>query len=74
MSSAFVRESDEQWLSDVSPSKAALINFLTRENNGIRVYETKNITTADGREIHLMSNGLAYSKDQDGHWQVVEHD
>ena len=74
MSSAFIRENDEQWLSDVSPSMNALINFLTRENNGIRVYEAKNITTAEGREIHLMSNGLAYAKDKDGRWQVVEND
>ena len=43
MSQAFVREGDDQWLSDVGPSLRALIVFLTRENNGIEVYEKKNI-------------------------------
>ena len=41
MSQAFVRESDEQWLHDVAPTLNALVVFLTRENNGIRVYEKK---------------------------------
>jgi len=39
MSSAFVKESDDQWLHDIPPTMNALINYLTRENNGIRVYE-----------------------------------
>jgi len=38
MSQAFVREGDDQWLSDIDPTRSALINFLTRENNGIQVY------------------------------------
>ena len=37
MSQAFVRESEEQWLHDVGPSLSALLIYLTRENNGIRV-------------------------------------
>jgi len=71
MSQAFVRESDDQWLSDVAPTVHALIAFLTRENNGIRVYEQKNYTDAQGREVHVMSNGLSYAKDGKGVWQVV---
>lgn len=39
MSQAFMRETDGQWLSDVSPTLQALIVYLTRENNGIRVYD-----------------------------------
>jgi hypothetical protein len=39
MSSAFVKESEEQWLHDVQPTLHALIFYLTRENNGVRVYE-----------------------------------
>jgi hypothetical protein len=31
MSSAFVKESDDQWLQDIAPTMNALINFLTRE-------------------------------------------
>jgi len=46
-----------------------LINYLTRENNGIRVYEKRKLIKNDV-EIHEMSNGLLYSKDADGKWQI----
>ncbi len=49
----------------------ALINYLTRENNGIRVYEKK-VSVKNGNEIYEMSNGLSYSKDRDGHWQIAD--
>ncbi|HEU4859564.1 MAG TPA: hypothetical protein VFT15_07000 [Chitinophagaceae bacterium] len=49
----------------------ALINYLTRENNGIRVYE-KSKQIKNGREIFVMSNGLSYSKDKDGKWEITE--
>jgi hypothetical protein len=71
MSQAFVRESDDQWLSDIPPTLTALINFLTRENNGIRVYEQKSFTDAEGRHVHIMSNGLSYTKDHSGVWSIV---
>jgi hypothetical protein len=71
MSQAFVREGDDQWLSDIGPSVQALIHFLTRENGGIRVYEQKNFTDNDGRQIHVMSNGLSYAKDEKGKWEVI---
>lgn len=72
MSQAFVRESDEQWLHEVPPTIQALIVYLTRENNGIRVYEQKTtVDTKTGKEIHHMSNGLAYAKDVEGKWYVV---
>jgi hypothetical protein len=71
MSQAFVREGDDQWLSDIGPSLRALIIFLTRENNGIEVYEQKNYTDSNGRAIHVMSNGLSYTKDDKSKWQVV---
>jgi hypothetical protein len=71
MSQAFIREADDQWLSDVPPTMNALINFLTRENNGIRVYEQRSFVDANGREIHVMSNGLSYAKDHNGAWSVV---
>ena len=72
MSQAFVRESDEQWLHDVQPTVNALIVYLTRENNGIRVYEQKTITGKDGREMHVMSNGLSYAKDASGKWEIMD--
>jgi len=71
MSRAFIREGDDQWLSDVAPTINALIAFLTRENNGIRVYEQKSFTDAQGREVHSMSNGLSYAKDINGRWEVI---
>jgi hypothetical protein len=70
MSQAFVKESDEQWLHEIQPTLNALIVYLTRENNGIRVYEKK-ASVRDGLEIHEMSNGLSYAKDKEGKWYVV---
>lgn len=70
MSQAFVRESDNQWLDEVSPTLNALIRFLTQENNGIPVYEKRNYVE-NGREIHVMSNGMSYAKDAESRWQLV---
>lgn len=70
MSQAFVKEQDDQWLHEIPGTLSALINYLTRENNGIRVYE-KRILDKDGRQVYEMSNGLQYSKDKEGHWQIV---
>jgi len=71
MSQAFVREGDDQWLSDVAPTLNALMAFLSRENNGIRVYERSNTKDTAGRTIHQMSNGLAYAKDAAGKWEII---
>ena len=72
MSQAFVKESDEQWLHEVQPTLHALVVYLTRENNGIRVYEIKNyLHPKTGNTVHDMSNGLSYSKDEDNRWMVV---
>lgn len=70
MSQAFVREGDDQWLNEVSPTLQALTVFLSRENNGIRVYEKKSFVES-GREVHVMSNGLSYAKDAKGKWEIV---
>ena len=73
MSQAFVRESDEEWLHDVPPTLSALINYLTRENNNIRVYEkSRSNSPKDGRELHVMSNGFAYAKDDSGKWYIAD--
>jgi hypothetical protein len=73
MSSAFVKESDGEWLHDIPPTLNALINFLTRENNGIRVYEkNKHFNSKIGVEVHLMSNGMGYAKDKEGKWYIAE--
>jgi hypothetical protein len=72
MSRAFVKEDDEQqWLHEVAPTLSALISYLTKENNGIRVYEQRSAIRPDGIEVHHMSNGLGYAKDAEGKWFVV---
>ena len=71
MSQAFVKEGDEQWLHEIAPTMNALIVHLSRENNGIRVYEKQKYNDANGREIHLMSNGMGYTKDEEGKWMIV---
>jgi hypothetical protein len=73
MSQAFVKESDGEWLHDIGPSLSALQLYLTRENNGIRVYEKSNhFSEKHDREVHVMSNGLGYAKDDQGKWFVAE--
>ena len=69
MSQAFVREEDDQWLHEIPGTLPALINYLTKENNGIRVYEKRKLIK-NGVEVIEMSNGLSYSKGPDGKWQV----
>ena len=69
MSQAFVKEEDYQWLHDIPGTVAALINYLTKENNGIRVYEKRKLMKNDV-EVYEMSNGLYYSKDANGKWQI----
>ncbi|MEP6675548.1 MAG: hypothetical protein ABJA78_10345 [Ferruginibacter sp.] len=72
MSQAFVKESEEQWLHEVQPTLTALIIYLSRENNGIRVYEKKNYLHPKlNKQVYSMSNGLEYSKDEEGKWFVV---
>ena len=72
MSQAFVKENEEQWLQDVQPTINALVVYLTRENNGIRVYEKRTLSDPKtGKEMHEMSNGLTYSKDEEGKWYIV---
>ena len=73
MSQAFVKEGDSEWLSDVAPTISALVLHLTRENNGIRVYEKRTYYSDKyKREVHLMSNGLTYAKDDSGKWYIAE--
>lgn len=66
-----MREGEDQWLNDVAPSVQALILFLTKENNGVRVYEKVQTKDATGRTLHQMSNGLTYAKDSNGKWEIV---
>lgn len=71
MSQAFVKEEDDQWLHDIPGTVSALTNYLTKENNDIRVYE-KRVQVKKGIEVHEMSNGIHYSKDAAGKWQIAD--
>ena len=72
MSSAFVKESEEQWLHEVPPTLNSLIVYLTRQNNGVRVYEKKSFFDSKlDKTIHVMSNGGRYATDNEGRWHIV---
>ncbi|MFL5731216.1 MAG: hypothetical protein ACJ75J_17135 [Cytophagaceae bacterium] len=72
MSHAFIRESEGQWLNEIGPGMNSLISYLTRDNNGVRIYEKKcSYDEKEGREVHLMSNGLSYALDDQSKWYIV---
>lgn len=70
MSQAFVKEEDGQWLHELPPTMNALINYLTRENNGVRVYERSKSLNKSGKELHQMSNGLNYFINDNSQWEI----
>lgn len=72
MSSAFIKEQDGQWLGDIAPTMNALINYLTKDNNGIKAYEQRSYTHENGKMIHVMNNGLSYMVDDEGKWKIVD--
>jgi hypothetical protein len=72
MSQAFVKEQDEEWLHEIQPTWNALITYLTRENNNVRVYEQSQfVSNETGRIVYRMSNGLSYSLDNSAHWSIA---
>ena len=61
MSSAFVKEGDDMWLHDIPPTMDALVNYLTRENGGLRISEKENYFDKEKElHIHKMSDGFSY--------------
>ena len=72
MSGAFVKEGDDMWLNDIQPTMNALINYLTRENGGIRVYEKESWFDQDlNRQVYKMSDGFIYAVNDEGKWYVT---
>lgn len=72
MSQAFVKETDEQWLHEIQPTLNALIVYLTRQNNGIRVYEVASHNDKiTNKTVHDMSNGMGYTHNDDGAWKII---
>jgi hypothetical protein len=70
MSQAFVKEDEPQWLHEIPPTMTALVNYLTRENNGVRVYEVKTTISKRSRQLHRMSNGLDYFINDQNQWEI----
>lgn len=61
MSSAFVKEGDDMWLHDIAPTMEALVNYLTRENGGLRIVEKENYFDREKQAtVHKMSDGFLY--------------
>ncbi len=72
MSSAFIRESDYQPLSEVAPNLSSLLLYLRRENGGAAVSQTKSYySEKHGREVNEMSDGLTYALNDEGKWIVI---
>ena len=72
MSSAFVRESDEQRLNEVAPNLSALHTYLRRENGGMTIHELKTwYSEKHGRDVHEMSDGLVYAKNNESKWYII---
>ena len=73
MSRGFVKEYEDQWLHEISPTLNALIHHLTRESNGFAVYQKRTYKDAvTGKDVYEMSNGVAYSVNDQNQWFVVE--
>jgi hypothetical protein len=73
MSQAFMREGEDQWLHEIAPTLSALVVYLTRENNGIPVYEKSNrFDEKLGKTVYEMSNGMSYSLNEDGRWYMID--
>jgi hypothetical protein len=72
MSSAFVKEGDEQKLNEVPPTLTALLTYLRRENGGMTVRELRSYySESAGRDVFEMSDGLTYAKNDDSQWYIV---
>ncbi len=71
MSQAFVKDEDEQWLHDIPPTEAALMNYLIRSNNGVRVNIKRRYLLPDGKEALEMSNGFSYARDDNSKWYMI---
>jgi hypothetical protein len=72
MSQAFMREREEEWLGNVDPTVEALARYLTKESNGVKVFEVRRYySKQQGREVIEMSNGECYSLDMDKRWNIL---
>lgn len=72
MSSAFVKEGDEMWLHDIAPTMNALVNYLSRENGGLKISEKENyFDDKEKTTVHKMSDGFSYAV-RDNKWVCLD--
>jgi hypothetical protein len=61
MSSAFVKEGDDMWLHEIAPTMDALVNYLSKENGGLRITERESYFSEQHKtQVHKMSDGFSY--------------
>ena len=66
-------EREFNWLPQNLFSVYELISYLTAMNDNIMVYVKKIYTNyKNNKEVYEMSNGLSYSKDSNGKWQIAD--
>ena len=71
MSSAFVKESENEQLKDIATNIASLLIFLKRDNGvAVRELHTR-FSEKHQKEVHEMSNGLGYMLNDHNQWQVI---
>jgi hypothetical protein len=71
MSQAFVRENDDNgMLHQIEPTLAALLKYLQVENNGQRVFVTREEKKNDV-DIWVMSNGFSYFINKENNWEMI---
>jgi hypothetical protein len=46
----------------------ALVHYLTRQNNGVKVYLKRESVDTNGKSRYEMSDGLTYMVDDTGKW------
>jgi len=72
MSSAFVIEGDDMWLHDIPPTLTALINYLTKENSGLKISEKRQYFDEQLKtQVYVMSDGFSYII-KDNKWLSLE--
>lgn len=71
MSSAFVKEGENEQLKDVAPNMASLIQHLTREYRAPVKELHSHIHPKHHKEVHEMSDGLGYMLNDEQQWQVI---
>ncbi len=60
------------WLHEIPPTMDALINYLTRENGGLRITERESFYSDEHKtEVHKMSDGFSYVV-KDNKWVTLD--